>query len=419
MIVRSGAVYLAVLMASLIVASLAMSAVTTAHYFARDLNEEADFRRAQLAADSALEWAVAKINSANDWRSVHTHNIDSSPQAFGDAVLKYRLLDTDGNLGDDPMDACDLLVTATVGNARYAWRATLEPAGSALSCLANAASAQQDIELQMFGVWSSDGRFASGSSVSVASFAALTADCATVGGSSGSIYGSLSSIAANDLQIPSASVLEPYVAVATAVNASLLPKLSGTIQIDKCSLSPAVNSISGEVNSSGIYFIDCGNSPITISNSRLQCTLVLKNVGSGCKVDGSLYWEAARPNYPALLVDGPLELALSRDPLKESSANVNFNPAGYPFRGVVDASKVTVYPSQIRGLVYCSGRIQLSSGLSQVDIFGGLVSGEKIRGMADLFVHYRDVYLQTPPPGFRSFSQVRLASGSVRRVETP
>lgn len=69
---RVGSVYLAVLLASLMVASLSMCAITTARYYARDLHEEADLRHAQLAADAALEWAIANINAASNWRIQHT-----------------------------------------------------------------------------------------------------------------------------------------------------------------------------------------------------------------------------------------------------------------------------------------------------------------------------------------------------------
>ena len=414
---RVGSVYLAVLLASLMVASLSMCAITTARYYARDLHEEADLRHAQLAADAALEWSIAKINATSNWRIAHVNNVDSSPQSLGEATLRYRLIDLDGNLADDPLDPCDLLVTARVRNAIFCWRATLNADGGPLSCLAHAASAKSGVTPQLSALWSTDGSVASGGNISVSTTASLTADCHAVGTMSGSIYGSTKTIAANELVIPSASVLEPYLTMGTAIPASLLPKLLGTLRMDKQLLSAQANTISGQLNPSAIYVIDCQNQSIIISNSRLQCTLILTNVGSSSRVEQSVFWEAGRSDYPALLADGRFEFALTRDPLSEST--VNFNPPGTPYRGVSDSSNTTVYPSHLRGLFYASGRVQVNTSSSTSDIFGLIVSGENIQGSGNLFIHYRGALAQSPPPGFRSFEKVRIAAGTLRRVPVP
>lgn len=414
---RVGSVYLAVLLASLMVASLSMCAITTARYYARDLNEEADLRHAQLAADAALEWSIAKINATSNWRSAHVHNVDSNPQTLGEATLRYRLIDNDGDLADDPLDPCDLLVTAQVRNAKFCWRATLAADGGPLSCLGYAASAKTGLAPQLSALWSSDGSVASGGNISVSSAASLVADCHAVGSMSGSIYGTTRTISANDIVIPSASVLEPYLSMGTAIPAGLLPKLLGTLRMDKQLLSAQANTISGQLNPAAIYVIDCQNQSIVISNSRLQCTLILTNVGNNSRVEQSVFWEAGRSDYPALLVDGRFEFALTREPLSEST--VNLNPLGTPYRGVADSTKSTVYPSHLRGLFYASGGMQLNTSSSTSDVFGLIVSGENIQGSGNLFIHYRGVFAENPPPGFRSFEKVRIAAGTLRRVPVP
>lgn len=414
---RSGSVYLAVLLTSLMVASLSMCAITTARYYARDLHEEADLRHAQMSADAALEWAIAKINAATDWRVAHVHNVDSSPQTLGEATLRYRLIDSDGTLADDPLDPCDLLVTAQVRNATFCWRATLEADGGPLSCLTHAASARTGITPQLTALWATDGSVASGGNIGVPLGASLVANCNAVGSISGSIYGSRTTIAAKDLVIPSASVLEPYLKMGTAIPAGLLPSLLGTLRLEKQLLSAQANTISGQLNPAAIYVIDCQNQSVVISNSRLQCTLVLTNVGSSSRVEQSVFWEAGRADYPALLVDGRFEFALTRDPLSETT--VNFNPPGTPYRGVADSTNTSVYPSQLRGLFYASGRVQINTASSTSDIFGLVISGENIQGSSNLCIHYRGVLAQYPPPGFRSFDKVRIAAGTLRRVPVP
>ena len=399
------------------VASLSMCAITTARYYARDLHEEADLRHAQLAADAALEWSIAKINATSNWRSAHVHNVDSSPQRLGEATLCYRLIDDDGNLADDPLDPCDLLVTARVRDATFCWRATLAGDGGPLSCLSHAASAKSSLSPQQSALWSTDGSVASGGNISVSSAASLVADCHAVGSLSGSIYGTTKTIAAKDLVIPSASVLEPYLSLGTDIPAAMLPKLQGRLRMDKQLLSAQANTISGQLNPAAIYVIDCQNQSVIISNSRLQCTLVLKNAGNNSCVEQSVFWEAGRPDYPALLIDGRFDFALTRDPLSEST--VNLNPPGTPYRGVADSTRSTVYPSHLRGLFYASGRVELNSSSSSNDIFGLIVSGESIQGSGNLYIHYRGALAQNPPPGFRSFDKVRIAAGTLRRVPVP
>lgn len=413
-----GAVYLAVLMTSLIVASLALAAVSAAHYYARDLNDEGDFRQAQLAADAALEWAVADINATSNWRSVRTNNVDTLPLQLGNASIRYRLIDLDGLLADDPLDACEVLVTASVGAATCAWRAALEPAGAPLRCLGYALAAKDDIEPEAFAMWCSDGLVGVGKSVTVNSAGSLTADCHYGDSVSGIVYGTLTTLGGN-LETPTTSLLDHYAQKGVAINAAQLPLSGSTLVIDKQLLSSNTNSISSTVSPSGIYVIDCENKTIDISNSRLVCTLVLRNVGGNSKVSQSVYWEAAQANYPALLVDGDFDFALTKQSLKESTVGINFNPVGTAFRGVEDSSLTTVYPSQLRGLIFVSGRIDLSNALAENDIYGVLVGGEKARGAGDLFLNYRNIYSLNPPPGFRKFDQVRLAAGSARRVAAP
>jgi hypothetical protein len=387
-------------MASLLVSSLSMAALTVAYHHARDLNREAEYRQAQIAADAALEWAVEAINANPDWRDLHTHNVDSPIRLLGNAKMTYRLLDEDGNLSDNALDAVDLLVTATAGDSRYSWRATLEPAGPALNCLSYSLAAATSDKLD------------------VKSLASLTGHCQVAKNSSGAIYGTIEGLP-ETLAIPGSAVLEPYVERCTAIDRDLLPRFGSTLLFDKQLLCSQVNTISGDLNADGIYLIDCGNLNINISNSRLECTLLLLNVGSSSTISQSVYWQPATPNYPALLVDGRIDLALSVSPLQEAAIGVNFNPPAAPYRGQADNNTATSYPSQIKGLVFASDRITVESVLAKVNIIGSLISNGQLEGSGELFVVQRDTYAQYPPPGFRAFSSVRITPGTITRVASP
>ena len=416
---RPGSVYIAVLMASLLVASLAMAALSSSHYHAKQMNGSSDFRLAQLSADAALDWSIAQIGSDPNWRTNHVHNVDVTSRSLNGASICYRLLDEDGDLADDPLDTCEMIVTATTpeGSA-FSWRATLEPTGPALNCLAYAIAADLDIGVKGLGTWSTDHAIASETTIVVDNFGYLTANCYAGSSCSGDIYGSVNTLP-NSLQIPSLEVLDHYIDNGTVIDRSLLPESSGALQFDGHLLSENSNSISGTVDPLGIYVIDCGNKHLEIKNSRLHCTLVLINAGKDSKVEGSVFWEAAQPNYPALLVDGEFGLELDRAPLDESVVGVNFNPSGTPYRGIVDSDTSTVYPSQIHGLIYVKKKINLADLGARNDIFGVVISEDRVDGGGHLFVHYRDLFMLNPPPGFGDFSSMRIVPGSVHRVATP
>ena len=99
-------------------------------------------------------------------------------------------------------------------------------------------------------------------------------------------------------------------------------------------LSPAVNPF-GSTNASGIYVLNCGNQNLVIANSRIVGTLVLLNANNNTSVQGSMIWEPAIANYPALLVASNLSFSTTSAGLSESTYGVNFNPPGtpYPYNG--------------------------------------------------------------------------------------
>ena len=405
-------------MSSLLVASLAMAALTMAHHHARELTSDADFRRVQLAADAGLEWAVSSINSSANWRTNHTHNVDSTVQVVNGVNLTYRLLDDDGDLADNPLDPCDVLVTASLRESSFSWRAALEARGPGMNCLDYSATARNNIEITAEGAWSTDGPIASTGLVSVDWQADVTAECFASGGYAGLIHGGMNGLIGT-LEQPDASVLEHYSNIATPIDSTLL-RLSGSYcYLEEQLLSNTHNTISGEVNSSGVYSIDCLGRSIVVTDSRIAATLVLTNVGADCSIYGSVHWTASISNYPILLIDGNIDLSLTATPLLESTVGLNLNPSGMPYRGQTDSTTTTAYPSELRGLLYAAGRVSFDNNSSNNQFFGSIVSYGMIRGDGDLRLIYRDIFAQDPPPGFRTFEAVRIGRGSIRRVATP
>ncbi|MBE3123971.1 MAG: hypothetical protein IMZ65_04135, partial [Planctomycetes bacterium] len=172
--------------------------------------------------------------------------------------------------------------------------------------------------------------------------------------------------------------------------------------IDRKLLSPEVNPFgSQQTNPQGIYVIDCATKKITIANSRIVGTVVLVNPSASSIVRGSIQWEPAVPNYPALLADSNIIISPSAAALSESTMNTNFNPAGSPYPYVGGSSNLTAadaYPSVIRGLVY-SRQDLLFQG--QPTIEGVVIANRDITATgAVMNVRYKSTWYNDPPPGF-------------------
>lgn len=411
---RGGSIYLTVLMGSLMVASLAMAALSAAHHHARGINSEGSLRGAQIACDSGLDWAVSAINSSPNWRTRHQHNIDVTPITLGGATLTYRLLDGDGDLADDVNDMCKIIVTAKHHQACVSIEGILQPAGEPLNCLEYSVVAGLNIAGYSGSVFNTDQSMAATRFIAT-SGDSITANC-FAGFYLGPIYGDRKPLP-ESLQFPGNDVFAYYEQLGTTIPYASLTRENGVGRIKRELLSPSQNSITAEVNPLGVYVIDCRGGDLVINDSRLECTLVIKNAGTKCELGNAIYWQAPRSNLPSLLVQGDLSINHGRRLLKEETTN--FNPPATPYRGESDNDTSDQYPSQIHGLVYATGNITIDDHDGDNTIFGNVIAARNISGKGDLLVVHRDVYLSHPPLGFREFSKVKILPASLHRVATP
>ena len=416
---RFGGTYVVVLMSSLIVSSIALAAIETSRWYVRDINRESEFIECSFNADNAFEIALAKLNADLNWRTTHINGAFSSPITIGNASLRYRLTDSDGSLSDDDDDDCTILVSSSVGDYTQAWEATLRPNGDPLDCLSYSLVSNKVLSLGQYGLVGSDQSVGVNDSIQTHSNAHLTGNCFVTGSTSGNVYGTVTNLAA-DIAIPTATALDRYIDSATEIPITDLPLNGGQFEIKNALLSATNNTLNGSLNSQGVYYIDCQNNDIHIFNSRLACTLVLKDPGSNSFLYGSLHWQAEVTNYPILLVDGEIDIALSRSPLREADIGVNLNPTGTPYRGTTDTTTGTIYPSALRGLIYASDTLEFSNVYGETVIQGLVITNDQMTVNGDLLVQYRDIYFNDPPPGFTtSIGGVSIVSGSISPVPSP
>lgn len=175
---------------------------------------------------------------------------------------------------------------------------------------------------------------------------------------------------------------------------------AGHYVIDSKLISPSVNPF-GAANPNGIYIINCNGQDVDIGRSRIVGTLVFRDPGPNTTIGAGVNWEAAEYNYPALLTDNVLTIALGSGAVGESTLGVNFNPAGtpYPFvSGTANDTLTESYPSKITGLIYSTADLKLTDAST---LAGIVVANQNVElSGANVSVNYLNTYLNDPPPGF-------------------
>ena len=210
------------------------------------------------------------------------------------------------------------------------------------------------------------------------------------------------------------------------VDATLLKIANATANsraIHRRVLSPASNPFGvGNTNPKGLYIVNCGGQIISIKDCRILGTLVLIDPGNGSRVHGSMNWTPAVigpdpsvPNLPALLATGSVTIACSSTGLDEGLVNANFNPPGIPYEASEDSEKDDIYPSVVKGVLYCTQSFTLEGHPA---IEGVVVAQLNIQvNGTNLDVTYAPVYFEeNAPPGFRADPVVEIVSGSFKQV---
>ncbi len=417
---RRGSVYVLVLVVSMIVTVIGLSAIMVLRIQRRSFEGHNDATVAKNYAQSAIDIAMLQIMLDTNWRQTYTHNTWVADQAIDRGTFKWKLVDAvDTDLNNNTIDPTNLVVWGMVGQTAQKVSVRLEPIGSALSCLTAAAHAHGNISTGAFDTFTITGARLSTNAV-LDNDGIINGDVdanSTVG--TGTINGTVDTAApAKDLP-SSLTVFDYYTTNGTAISYAGLPDGGlGTRVMENIVLSPA-NNPWGSTNPNGIYVIDCQGSTIIIKNCRIVGTVVLLDPSLFSVIDQSVSWEPAITNYPAVLVRGTLNLGLSNTNLDESAQATNFNPVGTPYpyaSGAEDTAQDDVYPSQVAGLVYASVDICLHDNTT---IHGVLVAGGRI---SDKFLStdlpnltYSNVFFNNPPPGFTAGNDVRIMAGSWKK----
>lgn len=412
---RRGSLYIAVLGVTIIVAMMSLTTMHVVRTNFRSSTGKGERYEAAILASSAVENALTVLRDDPNWRTNLTSGQEypATPVALGNGTFAWKLVDDDGNLSDDESDTVLIQGIGRVDEKIHIEQVCVAPTGDGMTCLEASLHSQAGIStyawIETNQMVSSNGSIATQDPVGK-----VDGNAEAVGTVSGNITGT-STAGIVPRQTPGANVFDYYITMGTMIDSTNLEK-GDDLEMKKVVLSPSSNPY-GNTNPEGIYVIDCDGKEIKIKEMRVLGTLVLLNLASTSHIEKEVLFEPAVVNFPSLLVEGDIQF--DYDSTKElDEGGENYNPVGTPYLGEEDSDTSDKYPNVIRGLVYVSGTLTkiLSDKPSNVE---GVVICGAYSPWGTVNFKYQSVFLDYPPPGFATGSEMEILPGTWTRIASP
>ncbi len=414
---RSGFLYLSVLFTSLIVIATAAAAFSISTNRLRSEQTEVDASRAMRAAESETHRIASIISTADlSWRSNEANGTLSARRAGdGNAVLRYSLADSDGNLADDPSDPVDITCIAAVGNANRSIACTLTPVVKPLSLLSNAMISAGSIQFATGATFACSGTVESGSSVIVAAGATVSASSWKATAAVAPLARGEHVVTGRIVSIPASTITSNYIALGTQIPVASLPFESGARRLRRVVITSSLNPYSSP-DSDGVYWIDAAGAALVISECRIDATLVVINC-SQVTITSANLWKPPIEGGAAILTTAAIRIDGTVKVLREWTAAVNCNPVLAPWRGIGDVDMSDRYTSSLEGIVYTPGLFDwtATNAANGMMVRGTIVCGSAVISGPMFMDDDRSSELK-PPLGFRSYDSMRFVRGSWRSL---
>jgi hypothetical protein len=398
---RRATTYVFVLGSTLLVTASGLAALMSARVSRRGLESLNSFNDARFLAQSAVEITLLDMRRNPDWRSTKPAGTWRNMEPLSRGFFSATVNDDDNNFGNSPNDPVTVTAEGFSGKSRFSISVVLAPEGKpGMTSLESAVHGHDvDVAGQVLG----DAPVSANKSVTVRLTGIVDASVEAV--LSISILGLLTGTSTTGIaakQIPGTSVFDYYVANAVMID---INSISGDT-MDRALLSPSSNPY-GPTHPSGLYAVNCRGRRIRIRDSRIHGSLILLDTGSGSMVENGINWEVYDPNYPALMVRGSFDYRVASDLSETGSGNTNFNPAGSPYEGVSDTDTTDTYPARIKGLVYTSGNLTVSTDMM---VEGAVIAGAAVNVSGTLAVAHDSSLALNPPRGFENPNRAMVPS---------
>jgi len=403
----TGSVYLHVLGASLLVTIMGLAALSAVRLQTRAVQRAQDYAEAKACAVSVVELGLLYVSRDPNWRTTWPNGAWLTDKALGGGMLTLEGIDPqDGDLADSGYEPLILTGTGNTGVARHKAQITLVPVIRPLDALNTCLHAGGNLQVK-----GGDRIIAVGAPISTNGI--LDNDEIIDGDAEACSVDSMVTITGS-LVVPADTKAMPDTAVFSdyADRATVVP-YSG--DIDRQVLTATSNPW-GPADANGLYFIDTGGKDITIKDSRIHGTLVVRTTSARkVLIDNAVFVQNYRADAPALIVDGNLEVKNdSCDyPLSESSCATNFNPTGAPYAGESDDDTNDEYPNEIRGLIHVTGYLKLFDSARIVGIV--ICEGVTTVDGTNTIIYDPSIYT-SPPEGYTHVERMEISPTSWRQV---
>ena len=422
---RGGFLYVAVLFTTLIVMASVTAALSISTANLRSESDRAHQSAALRLAESEIHRLAALINADSSWRASSANNVFSNwssrtvdgSQADPASQVRYRLMDRDGDLADEPFDPVQLTVHAKVGSSEAALTVEMESDPTPFDMLDHSVTATDDLQFESGGALTCERTVQVADDCKTNSWGILTTPQLQC---SGMVQMALrGGQAPASVSLPSFDVLEQYIAAGTRISTIGIPR-SGSDLVIQDRLLTATDNPFGALDASGIYWLDAGGSKVVISHCRLKATLAIRNA-SEVEISGGIVWDYPTKADVILAADSPIVFRDVEGELSEPDRNVNFNPTSSAFRGTLSNGNTNdVYLSGLRGLLYSTDDLRVGPLVqnSHLRIAGSVIARDIwIEGF--VVVTSLDEILTDPPLGLRDPLPMRFVRGSLRRIPAP
>jgi len=400
-----GSVYLHVLASSLLVSVIGAASIAAVRLQMRSCRLARDYAEARACAVSAVELGLLHVTNPN-WRTTWPNGTWMEDQPLGAGRFTLQGTDPqDSDLADSPYDALILTGIGARGTTRHKTQVVLVPAIESFDALNTCLHASGLIYIEagkkitaVGAPVSTNGQFNNDGTLDGSAEAASVNHV-------GVVKGTLT-VPAPAKALPAATVISRY-----ADNATVVP-YTGTI--DKAVLGPACNPW-GPTDPNGLYLIDTGGNDLTIKNTRIYGTLVVRLGSKTLILDSAVFLHNYRADFPVLLVDGNLTVRYTSatTTLSETSLATNFNPVGSPYEGIWDTDTLDQYPNEVRGLVHVDGSVYLQQ---TARVVGAIICEGAIYGEENNTIIHDPVLYACPPRHYTHVAGMKISPDSWKQV---
>lgn len=374
----------------MLLAVIGFTAVTLARIDTRKTVDADNWLEAGSLAFSAVEYALCSTMNTPDWRAATPAGSDlASPErTLGGGTISFVIRDeNDGDLSNDPSDPLRIYGIARVGGAVRVHSALAQPS-LGLDILRAAVHSGTEIHVEKSTELILTGGHAS-SNGNIRNDAIIYGDAvAYTMSTAGVVTGETTLVAPRAM--PGTSVLQRYQNLATQI--PFPGHISGQV------LSPGENPW-GAANQEGIYYIDTMGNDMDLQGCRIHGTLIVRCSSKKLRLKDVVFMEPYRDGYPALIVDGTVELSLESETMQLSEADWgrNFNSPDSPYEGGSDSDMTDSYPNEVRGLVHVFGQLSV---YETTRVRGVVLCHDKITIEGSAHVIHDGVIHENPPLGY-------------------